>query len=288
MSATSIGRIVVPYLALVAACGAALAFGITHLRREPPVETGPATAASTISQSASSARDEGSAAWTTAQAEANAAALTLAVSPRSPEADESAPVFDIARIERTGDAVIAGRATPGAIVELLRSGEPYDRAVADDSGQFVMVPPRLPPGDYDLTLRSRQPGSKQAISKQSVLVARGDVEPSSGADRSRAEETVAANRSALDQAAGRQNIAVSQLPRATAARLSDGNSPSAVVVPKTASTVVSRGDSLWRISRAAYGAGLRYAEIYKANRDQIRNPNRIYPGQIFALPMKER
>jgi hypothetical protein len=149
------------------------------------------------------------------------------------------PAFDIARIERTGDAVIAGRAAPGAIVELLRSGEPYDRAVAGDSGQFVMVPPRLPPGNYDLTLRSRQPGGKQAISKQSMVVALGDVEPSSGADRSRAEETVAANRSELDQAARRQDIAVSQLPRATAALLSDGDSPSAVVVPKTASTVVS-------------------------------------------------
>ena len=288
MSATSIGRIVVPYLALVAACGAALAFSITHVRRESPVETGPATAASTISQSASIARDEGAAALITAQAEANAGAITLALSPRLPEADESVPVFDIARIERTGDAVIAGRAAPGAIVELLRGGEPYDRAVADDSGQFVMVPPRLPRGDYDLTLRSRQPGGKQAISKQSVAVALGDVEPSFGADRSRAEETVAPNRSAVVQAAGRQDIALSQPPRATAAALSEGDSPSAVVVPKTASTVVSRGDSLWRISRAAYGAGLRYAVIYKANRDQIRNPNRIYPGQTFALPMQER
>jgi nucleoid-associated protein YgaU len=275
-------------LALVAACGAALAFSITHLRREPPVETAPAIAASTMSQSASVARDEGATAPITAQAEANAAALTLALSPRSPEADESVPVFDIARIERTGDAVIAGRAAPGAIVELLRSGEPYDRAVADSSGQFVMVPPRLPPGDYDLTLRSRQPGGKQAISKQSVVVALGDVEPSFGADRSRAEGTVAANRFALDQAPGRRDIAVSQLPRATVARLSDGDSPSDVVVRKTASTVVSRGDSLWRISRGAYGAGLRYAVIYKANRDQIRNPNRIYPGQIFVLPRNER
>jgi nucleoid-associated protein YgaU len=288
MSATSIGRIVVPYLALVAACGAALAFGITHVRREPPVETGPATAASTISQSASFARDEGAAALITAQAEANAGAITLALSPRSPEADESVPVFDIARIERTGDAVIAGRAAPGAIVELLRGGEPYDRAVADDSGQFVMVPPRLPRGDSDLTLRSRQPGGKQAISKQSVVVALGDVEPSFGADRARAEETLAANRSAHDHAAGQRDIAISELPRATAARLSGGGSPSAVVVPKTASTIVSRGDSLWRISHAAYGAGLRYAVIYKANRDQIRNPNRIFPGQIFVLPPRER
>jgi nucleoid-associated protein YgaU len=194
-------------------------------------------------------------------------------------------------------------------VELLGSGKRLDRVVADPSGQFVMVPPRLPLGDYDLTLRSRQPDGKQATSKQSVVVALAEVDSNSGAVRSRAEvpfnipETVRANRSVLNQAvessqahqpsqpplqiAKRQDIAV--LPHATAATpLSDGGSPSDVVVPKIATTVVSAGDSLWRISRVTYGAGMRYAVVYKANQDQIRNPNRIYPGQIFVLPMKAR
>jgi nucleoid-associated protein YgaU len=265
---------VVPSLALVAACGAALVVGVTHVRRQPPVEPRAATAAPAVSPPASGARDEGSAALATAQAE----------SPRSPDTDESVPVFDIARIERTGDAVIAGRAAPGAIVELLRNGERHDRAVADQSGQFVMVPPRLPPGDYELTLRSRQPDGKQATSNQSVVVALDEVESNSGAVRSRTE--VPFN---VPQIAKRQDIAVSQQPHLTAATpLSDGGSPSAVVVPKIATTVVSRGDSLWRISRVTYGAGMRYAVVYKANRDQIRNPNRIYPGQIFVLPMKAR
>jgi nucleoid-associated protein YgaU len=296
MTATSIARIVVPSLALVAACGAALVLGITHLRREPPVETRAATAAPAVAPPASGARDEGSAALATAQAKANAVAAPLAGSPRSPDTDESVPVFDIARIERTGDAVIAGRAAPGAIVELLRNGERHDQAVADQSGQFVMVPPRLPPGDYELTLRSRQPDGKQATSKQSVVVALAELESNSGAVRSRAEVPQAVGSSQAHQPsqpplqnAKRQDIAVSQLPHATAATpLSDGGSPSAVVVSKIATTVVSRGDSLWRISRVTYGAGMRYAVVYKANRDQIRNPNRIYPGQIFVLPMKAR
>src|SRR3982074_888732 len=183
MTATSIARIVVPSLALVAACGAALVFGITHVRRDPPVETRAATAAPAVSPPASGARDEGSAALATAQAEANAVAA-LAVSPRSPDTNESVPVFDIARIERTGDAVIAGRAAPGAIVELLRNGEGHDRVVADQSGQFVVIPPRLPPGNYDLTLRSGPPDGKPVTSKQSVAVALDEVESSSGAVRS--------------------------------------------------------------------------------------------------------
>ena len=80
------------------------------------------------------------------------------------------PVFDIALIGQGGDAVIAGTAAPGATVELLRNGELQDRAVADQSGQFAMVPPRLPAGDYELTLRSTQPDGKQATSQQNVAV----------------------------------------------------------------------------------------------------------------------
>jgi len=310
MTATSMSRIVVPSLALVAACGAALVFGITYIRREPPVETSAATAAPTVSSPASSARDESSAALATAQADANAVAAELAVSPPPPITDESVPVFDIARIERTGDAVIAGRAAPGAIVELLRNGERLDGATADQSGQFVMIPPRLPLGDYELTLRSRSPDGTMATSKQGVVVALAETESSSGVNRSRAEvplnvpETAATNRLSLDRAtrssqarllsppplhiAKRQDVAVSELPRATAAaRLSDGGS-SPVVEPKITTTVVSHGDSLWRISRVTYGVGTRYAVVYKANRDRIRDPNRIYPGQIFVLPLKAR
>jgi len=55
-------------------------------------------------------------------------------------------------------------------------------------------------------------------------------------------------------------------------------------IPEIATAVVTRGDSLWRISRAVYGRGIRYTEIFAANQDQIRNPNRIYPGQLFVLP----
>ena len=48
--------------------------------------------------------------------------------------------------------------------------------------------------------------------------------------------------------------------------------------------VVQHGNSLWRIARQAYGAGTRYVIIYSANPDQIRDPGRIYPGQVFKLP----
>ncbi len=48
--------------------------------------------------------------------------------------------------------------------------------------------------------------------------------------------------------------------------------------------VVQPGNSLWRIARRVYGAGIRYTVIYQANQDQIRDPNLIYPGQRFEVP----
>ncbi|MEQ9606143.1 MAG: LysM peptidoglycan-binding domain-containing protein, partial [Kiloniellaceae bacterium] len=48
--------------------------------------------------------------------------------------------------------------------------------------------------------------------------------------------------------------------------------------------IVQPGNSLWRIARRTYGRGLQYSVIYQANRDQIRDPDLIYPGQVFEIP----
>ncbi len=53
---------------------------------------------------------------------------------------------------------------------------------------------------------------------------------------------------------------------------------------KSGQIVIQPGNNLWNISRVIYGRGMRYTVIYQANRDQIRNPHRIYVGQIFTTP----
>ncbi|MGE5202875.1 MAG: Ig-like domain-containing protein [Acidobacteriota bacterium] len=50
--------------------------------------------------------------------------------------------------------------------------------------------------------------------------------------------------------------------------------------------VVQPGNNLWRIARRTYGEGLLYTEIYEANRNEIVDPNLIYPDQVVTLPSR--
>ena len=80
------------------------------------------------------------------------------------------PSFDVVRTEPTGDAVVAGRAAPRAQVSLMLSGKPVAQTQADADGQFVMLPPSLPPGDHVLALRATG-ADGEILSEQTVSIA---------------------------------------------------------------------------------------------------------------------
>ncbi|MCY4287022.1 MAG: Ig-like domain-containing protein [Aestuariivita sp.] len=48
--------------------------------------------------------------------------------------------------------------------------------------------------------------------------------------------------------------------------------------------VIQPNDTLWAISRERYGAGILYVRVFEANRELIRDPDLIYPGQVFVVP----
>ena len=156
-----------------------------------------------------------------------------------------------------------------------------------------MVPPRLPAGSYELTLSARLPDGTVTSSKQGVAVTVNDMEASSRVAESRAEyvpETASQARPPSEprlQAAKPQQSAALQPARAiSASSASDRGASSPAVAPRILTRVVLRGDSLWRISRITYGDGTRYTIVYRANRDRIRDPNLIQPGQILVLPKR--
>ena len=62
-------------------------------------------------------------------------------------------------------------------------------------------------------------------------------------------------------------------------QLSAAESPARINV-----VTVQPGNTLWGISRERYGQGILYVQVFEANRDKIRDPDLIYPGQLFNLP----
>ncbi|MCP5085714.1 MAG: LysM peptidoglycan-binding domain-containing protein [Rhodobacteraceae bacterium] len=54
--------------------------------------------------------------------------------------------------------------------------------------------------------------------------------------------------------------------------------------PLKSSVTVQPGHTLWALALTQYGDGIKYVQIFDANRDAIRNPDLIYPGQVFELP----
>jgi nucleoid-associated protein YgaU len=94
---------------------------------------------------------------------------TQAASAPAP-ASAAKPSFDVVRIDPSGDAVIAGRSEPRAQVSLTLSGKPVAQAQADADGQFVMLPPKLPPGEHVLGLRATG-ANGEVVSEQSVAIA---------------------------------------------------------------------------------------------------------------------
>ncbi len=47
---------------------------------------------------------------------------------------------------------------------------------------------------------------------------------------------------------------------------------------------IQKGDTLWRVAEIYYKDGSRYKEIFEANREVIKDPDKIYPGQMIRIP----
>jgi nucleoid-associated protein YgaU len=199
----------------------------------------------------------------------------VASQPAAPTPMTGMVAVEAIETEPGGKFHVTGRAGAGATVRLYLNDSFVASAVAGADERFVVtINKGVSPGNYRVRL--------------------DEVEPNSNAVRARAEvpfnvpdKVVTASMPAQATSSKGPDTAASQQPAAAVSTaLQGGGSPSAVVVPKITTTTVSRGDSLWRISRLTYGAGTRYPTIYRANREKIRNPDLIYPGQIFVLPTR--
>ena len=81
------------------------------------------------------------------------------------------PSFDIVRVSPQGDAVIAGRAAPGANVTITDNGQEIGRAKATPEGQFVIIPDHpLAAGGRELALNAQTPDGRVATAEAPLVV----------------------------------------------------------------------------------------------------------------------
>lgn len=180
------------------------------------------------------------------------------VAPPELRAAPSGPHIDVAQASPNGDVVIAGRAEPGAKIALLDRGETLGETATDPkTGEFVLLPPPLGAGTHRLSLRSTP--SNHAGPSQESFVMTLSVAPQ-----------------------GKAAVAAKPPPPAPAVSQTEARSSSRDA-SKSAAMIVS-GDTLWRISRERLGHGALYPVVYQANSTKIRDPNLIYPGQVFMIP----
>jgi nucleoid-associated protein YgaU len=114
-----------------------------------------------------------------------------------------------------------------------------------------------------------------------------DTVPESGSDTAsdtsvtQVEVTVQAEVAELnpqdEQSSDGETVATEAQPADTASVL---RTPSQKFRVRT----VQPGSTLWAIAKESYGAGIEYFKVFEANKERIRNPDLIYPGQVFEIP----
>ncbi|HWA81557.1 MAG TPA: LysM peptidoglycan-binding domain-containing protein [Acetobacteraceae bacterium] len=285
------------------------------------------------------------------------AKLAVTAPPKPPAIHLPAPVpaapagpsFDVVRVDREGNAVIAGRAPVGSRVTVSLGKRAVGTVTSNDEGQWVLTPSEpLPAGVGTLTLSARLPDGKSLIGPDRVTVAVAahpgeappvalltgpsetpkllQVPPAVGARSPLALDLLQYGQHAAMLLAGRAppnanvRIYVDNHPIGDAHADGSGHwslrggenvlpgqheirvdqlSPAGTVLARVVvpfdrpegplniaarAVMVRPGDCLWVIAEHAYGSGLRYTLVFQANRNQIRDPRLIYPGQIFILP----
>lgn len=307
-----------------------------------------------------------------------------------------APVFDLVRVSPDGQVVVAGRADPGAKVEVVLEGEVAGEVEADNAGAFVAIIETEPSQEArQMLLRVQDPSDDAVPAAENAAPAASaraadavpESDPEAAAEEAPADASESAKepatpaprylasapviilpsgnpssapvlvrtdeaavdvvqpapltpgeRMALDRItyeAGGDVIAAGRGENETAVRTyangilvtetavaetggwqatipgriaadadllrfdavsSGGEVTSRVetafayetdgadLAVRTREVTIQRGNNLWRLAEQHYGEGIRYSVIFSANAELIRDPDLIYPGQVFTVP----
>ncbi len=234
----------------------------------PPTAAAPASpsAPSEPTKPAAEATGEqqpGAAAPATAPAAAQPAATAEQAPAAAPGAEPAKPakpappvpevVVSAVEADTAGTLYVAGTATTDQPVRVYLNDEALGEAKPSPSGTWLVeVHHEVAPGSYQVR-------ADQVSPADGTVVARAEVP--------------------FDRTIDVANLKASGDTGAAVTADVSGQLPAVQTV------IIKKGDNLWSIARSTWGRGIRWSTLYQANKDQIRNPHWIYPGQVFIMPV---
>lgn len=221
-----------------------------QLAADATPETSPAPATSPSTEVAAAPATDSPAATETPAGETGGPATDTPATPR----------VTVEAVETEDSKVfVAGAGEPNSDVRVYFDNTLIGETTTDSKGRWLMeTENEIAPGEVDVR-------ADQIVPDSGTVVARAQV------TFEKAEDAIVLRPVSATGTAG------------------EGDGASASTGARQIPSIIIRsGDNLWTISQRRYGEGLRYTTIYQANKDQIRNPDLIYPGQVFMMPEGDR
>ncbi|WP_324753965.1 LysM peptidoglycan-binding domain-containing protein [Roseovarius sp. Pro17] len=177
----------------------------------------------------------------------------------------SSVALDAISYTEDGSVQLSGRAVGTGLVRIYLDNTPITTSRITDAGTWRTALPQVGTGIYTLRI---------------------DEVDTAGDVTSRVETPFKREDRALLAELQSDIAASADMPQNSAPKTATTSAQGADQAPilTIRAVTVQPGNTLWAISRETYGEGLLYVRVFEANADRIRDPDLIYPGQVFALP----
>ena len=236
--------------------------------------------------------------------EEGAVVLQDPVAPEAIAASTASVMIDTIAYTPEGDVQIGGRGAGGAALRIYLDNAETATAEVPKSGLWLATLPDTPPGIYTLRVDQLDASGKVTSRFETPFKreTREDLAAASALAPAPQELAAIPDAPAKPQAeapepataATELAAAESDVEPSTAAPAETASSPEAPAAPQAApgpvpatapvTVTVQPGFTLWGIAQERYGDGVLYVQVFEANRDKIKNPDLIYPGQVFSVP----
>jgi nucleoid-associated protein YgaU len=203
-----------------------------------------------------------------------------------------------------GDVQIGGRGAGGAALRIYLDNAETTTAEVPQNGLWLATLPDTPPGIYTLRVDQLDAAGKVTSRFETPFKreTRANLAAASASEPAPQDSAAIPDSPAQPQAEAPEPAAPATEPAATEpeaepstpASTKTASAPEAPAAPQAApapapaaapvTVTVQPGFTLWGIARDRYGDGVLYVQVFEANRDKIKDPDLIYPGQVFSVP----